>query len=82
MTATHIDPRTALPYLVGDRVRVQHQGRMAPGRISSVHHQQQGIEYVVRTEALDGGAGHVVNVWTTSGRSAYLAAADEGGASR
>jgi hypothetical protein len=70
MTAT-------LPALhqVGDRVYVHRKGQRIPGRISSVHRSDHGVEYVIRTEPADGGHGSVVNIWTTSGQSSFISAA-------
>ena len=80
MTTTQDAAQANPGYLVGDRVRVQHQGRTTPGRISAVLRRGERIEYVIRTDAVDGGCDSVVNVWTTSGRSAYLAPATGAGA--
>jgi hypothetical protein len=63
--------RTAL-HQVNDRVQVHRRGTRRPGRISSVHHHENGVEYVVRLDAPDGGMGAVVNGWTTSGHSTVL----------
>lgn len=60
------------PHQVNDRVQVHRAGTRRPGRISSIHHHDNGIEYVVRLEGPDGGLGAVVNVWTTSGHSTFL----------
>ncbi|WP_375481060.1 hypothetical protein [uncultured Jatrophihabitans sp.] len=75
MTTTHAaqrdtTPRT--PHQVNDRVQVHRRGTRRLGRISSVHHHDNGIEYVVRLDGPDGGLGAVVNVWTTSGHSTFL----------
>jgi hypothetical protein len=65
---------TILPALhqVGERVHVQRKGQSIPGRISSVHRTERGVEYVIRTEPTDGGVGGVLNIWTTSGHSSFL----------
>lgn len=60
------------PHRVNDRVQVHRRGSRQPGRISSVHHHTDGVEYVVRLDGPDGGPGEVVNVWTTSGQSNFL----------
>jgi hypothetical protein len=84
MPAARIETSTAPPHQVGDRVQVRHRGRMTPGRIRSVHPLDGGVEYVISTDPVEGGMGHVVNVWTTSGRSHYLglAPATAGGETR
>jgi hypothetical protein len=83
MTATQtISNTTTQAHLVGDRVRVQRGGGTYPGRISSIHHRDNGVEYVVHTDATDGGMGHIVNIWTTSGHSAFLTPAPAGGEAR
>jgi hypothetical protein len=73
MTATQT---TITPtYQVGDRTQVQHQGTPTPGRISSIHRNDNGIEYVVRTDPADGGLGglgHVLNIWTTSRQFSFF----------
>ena len=69
-------------YQVGDRVQVHREGVATPGRISSIHHGQDGIEYVVSLTAPDGGLGSVINVWTTSGHSSFLTPCAETGATR
>ncbi|MBN9620775.1 MAG: hypothetical protein J0H43_13755 [Actinobacteria bacterium] len=79
MTATHTSTTTTLPWLVGDRVQIQHKGQPKPGRISSIHHINDGVEYVVRTDRADpagGGVGEVLNIWTSSGTSSFLTALD------
>lgn len=81
MTATQIST-TAPAYQVGDRVQVQRKGTATPGRISSIHRRKDGVEYVVHTDAPDGGMGGVINLWTTSGQSSFLRPAPVGGASR
>jgi hypothetical protein len=73
MTATQIVSTIVSAHQVGDRVRVQRKGITYPGRISSIHHRDNGVEYVVRTDTTDGGMGQVVNIWTTSGHSSFLA---------
>jgi hypothetical protein len=82
MTDTQIDTRNRAPHQVDDGVQVQHRGHMKPGRISSIHRTHNGAEYIVRTDPVDGGMGGVVNIWTTSGRSADVAPAARVGASR
>lgn len=82
MTATQIVSTIVSTYQVGDRVEVQRKGHSTPGRISSIHRRDHGIEYVVHTDAADGGMGSVVNLWTTSGQSSFLRPAPAGGASR
>lgn len=82
MTATQIVSTIAQAHQVGDRVRVQRRGVTYPARISSIHHRDNGVEYVVHTDAADGGMGSVVNLWTTSGQSSFLRPAPAGGASR
>ena len=78
MTTTHAPQRDTtphalrLPHQVNDRVHVHRRGERRPGRISSVHRHESGIEYVVRLDGPDGGLGAVVNVWTTSGHSNFL----------
>ena len=68
------------PHRVNDRVQVHRHGTRRPGRISAVHHHDNGVEYVVRLDAPDGGIGAVVNVWTASGHSTFLS--PEGGEQR
>jgi hypothetical protein len=65
---------TILPALhqVGERVHVHRKGQTNAGRISSVHRSERGVEYVIRTEAADGGVGGVVNIWTTSGHTSFI----------
>jgi hypothetical protein len=74
MTATQTNTKTPLPWLVGDRVLIEHKGQRRPGRISSIHHVNDGVEYVVRTDPRDGGMGEVLNIWTSSGSSSFLTA--------
>ena len=74
MTATQTYSTTTLPWLVGDRVQVQHKGQPKPGRVSSIHHVNDGVEYVVRTDPHDGGMSEVLNIWTSSGTSSFLTA--------
>ena len=74
MTATHTSTTTTLPWRVGDRVQIQHKGQPKPGRVSSIHHVNDGVEYVVRTDPRDGGMGEVLNIWTSSGSSSFLTA--------
>jgi hypothetical protein len=73
MTATQIVSTSVSAHQVGDRVRVHRNGITYPGRISSIHHRDNGVEYVVRTDTTDGGMGQVVNIWTTSGHCSFLA---------
>jgi hypothetical protein len=76
MSATPISTKT-LPWLVGDRVQIQHKGQPKPGRISAIHHINDGIEYVVRTHPTGpsaGGMGEVLTIWTSSGTSSFLTA--------
>jgi hypothetical protein len=75
MTATQISG-TALPaHQVGDRLHVQHKEQPKPGRISSIHHVNDGVEYVVRTDPDDaGGMGEVLNIWTSFGTSSFFTA--------
>jgi hypothetical protein len=82
MTATQILSTIGQAHQVGDRVRVQRKGITYPGRISSIHHRDNGVEYVVHTDATDGGMGHIVNIWTTSGHSSFLTPAPAGGEAR
>jgi hypothetical protein len=72
MTATQIGSKILPAHQVGDRVQVQHKGQPKPGRVSSIHHVNDGVEYVVRTDPLDGGMGEVLNIWTSSGTSSFL----------
>ena len=72
MTAIQRDRSSRAALRVGDQVQVHTQAGLTLGRVSAVHRQGNGIEYVVRTDAHDGGMGGVVNVWTTSARSSYL----------
>lgn len=71
MSATQPSTKT-LPWLVGDRVQIQHKGQPKPGRISSIHQVNDDVEYVVRTDPQDGGMGEVLNIWTSSGSSSFL----------
>jgi hypothetical protein len=73
MTATPTSTKT-LPWLVGDRVQIQHKGQPKPGRISAIHHINGGVEYVVRTDPHDGSMGEVLTIWTSSGTSSFLTA--------
>jgi len=76
MTATQTSTKT-LPWLVGDHVQIQHKGQPKPGRISSIHHINDGVEYVLRTDPADpadGGMGEVLSIWTSSGSSSFLTA--------
>lgn len=82
MTTSESDGRSRTGLQVGDRVHVQRRGRLTPGRILSIHRQDDGVAYVVAVDAADSGLGGVINVWTTSGRSAYLVAAGAGGQPR
>ncbi len=82
MTTSDCDGRSRTGLQVGDRVQVQRRGRLTPGRILSIHRKEGGVEYVVAVDATDDGLGGVINVWTTSGRSAYVLAAGAGGQSR
>lgn len=68
--ANTVPPRT--PHQVNERVQVQHHGQRRSGRVSSIHHNDDGVEYVIRLDASDGGIGSVVNIWTTSGQSSFL----------
>ncbi len=76
MTATGTAKTTTVPWLVGDRVPAQYEGQLKPGRFSSIHHVNDGIDYVVRAQPADpsgsGGTGEVLNRWTSSGRSSFL----------
>lgn len=80
MTATQAT--ITADYEVGDRVQVQGQGKTILGRISSIHRKNTGVEYVVRTDAVDGGIGQVLNIWTTSGESSFLSPAMARGETR
>ncbi len=82
MTTSESDGRGRTGLLVGDRVHVQRHGRLMAGRILSIHRTDNGVVYVVAVDAADGGLGGVINVWTTSGRSAYLVPAGAGGQPR
>jgi hypothetical protein len=65
-----------------DRMQLQHQGQIKTGHVSSMHPVDGGIEYVVRTDLVDGCMGAAINVWATSGRPTSLAPlwpAPEGG---
>jgi hypothetical protein len=72
MTATQIGSKILPAHQVGDRVQVQHKGQHKPGRISSIHQVNDGVEYVVRTDPHDDGVGEVLNIWTSSGASSFL----------
>lgn len=78
MTTTRAPQRDSTPHTpntahqVTDRAHVHRRGTRRFGRISSVHHHDNGIEYVVRLDGPDGGMAAVVNVWTTSGHSTLL----------
>lgn len=77
MTATQTDAKISPAHQVGDRVQVQHKGQRKPGRISSINHVNDGVEFVVRTDPADpsgGGMGEVLNIWTSSGSSSFLTA--------
>jgi hypothetical protein len=50
------------PWRTGDRVQVQHQGRVRRGRISSIHRVRGGVEYVVHLDAEDDRMGQILNV--------------------
>jgi hypothetical protein len=82
MTATQPTTTISLPYLVGDPVRVQRTGVTYSGRISSIHRRDNGVEYVIRTHATDGGMGQVLNIWTTSGQPSFLTPPQVGGEQR
>ncbi len=82
MTTSDCDGRSRTGLQVGDRVQVPRHGRRLPGRILSIHRQDDGVAYVVAVDAADGDQGGVVNVWTTSGRSAYLVPSGAGGQPR
>jgi hypothetical protein len=81
MTATQANFTPA--YRVGDWIRVKRQGKPPPGRISSIHRKDNGVEYLVGT---DGGTGGdvpgVLNIWTTSGQSSFLRHASVSGETR
>jgi hypothetical protein len=64
----------ATRHLVNDRVLVRHRGQRRPGRVSSIHRHEDGIEYVVRLDDSPGGMGTVVNVWNSGARCAVLGA--------
>jgi hypothetical protein len=72
MNATQIGRKISPAYEVGDRVQVQHKDQFKPGRISSIHHVNDGDEYVVRTDPHDGGMGEVLNIRATLGTSSFL----------
>ena len=72
MTATQTTPQM-LPWRSGDRVQVQHHGRPRRGWTGSIHRVRGGVEYVVHTEAADGGIGKVLHVFSSSGHSPALA---------
>jgi hypothetical protein len=74
MTATQIGCKILPAHRVRDRVQVQHKGRPKSGRISSIHHVNDGVEYVVGTDPHDDGVGEVFNLWTSSGTSSFLTA--------
>ncbi len=82
MTTSDCDGRSRTGLQVGDRVHVQRHGRLMPGRILSIHRKDGGVEYVVAVDAADSGLGGVINVWTTSGPSAYPVPAGAGGQPR
>ena len=74
MTATQIGSKILPAHQVGDRVQVQHKGQPKPGWISSIHHVNDGVEYVLRADPHDDGMGEVLNICTSSGSSSFLTA--------
>ena len=74
MTATQIGSKILPAHQVGDRVQVRHKGRSKPGRISSINHVNDGVEYVVRTDPHDDGMSEVLNIWTSFGTSSFFTA--------
>ena len=68
---------TQCPYQVGQKVQLIRRNRREDARVLAIHHNRQGVEIVVRT--IDTVVGDVdvpgrnVNVFTTSGRSSWLA---------
>jgi hypothetical protein len=78
MSSTTSTSRAMAPHRVNDRVHVRQHGLQRVGRISSIHRRGNGIEYVVRLDAANGGLGPVINAWTNGRRSRFLTVAPPG----
>lgn len=62
------------PYKVGQKVElISRDGGREEARVLAIHHNSRGVEIVVRTIDHVDAPGRNVNVFTTSGRSSWLA---------
>jgi hypothetical protein len=61
------------PYQVGQQVQLISRDGREDARVLSIHHTGRGVEIVVRTTDRVDAPGRNVNVFTTSGRSSWLA---------
>lgn len=61
------------PYKVGQKVHLISRNGREDARVLAIHHNSRGVEIVVRTIDLVDAPGRNVNVFTTSGRSSWLA---------
>jgi hypothetical protein len=61
------------PYKVGQKVQLIGRDGREDARVLAIHHNSRGVEIVVRTIDLVDAPGRNVNVFTTSGRSSWLA---------
>lgn len=61
------------PYQVGQKVQLISTAGREDAHVLSIHHTGRGVEIVVRTVDQLDAPGHNVNLFTTSGRSSWLA---------
>lgn len=61
------------PYKVGQKVELISGDGREDARVLAIHHNSRGVEIVVRTIDHVDAPGRNVNVFTTSGRSSWLA---------
>ena len=66
-------PQQQCPYRVGQLVQLISRDGREDARVLSIHYTGRGIEIVVRTTDQPAAPGRNVNVFTTSGRSSWLA---------
>lgn len=64
---------TPCPYQVVQKVQLISSDGREDAHVLSIHHTGRGVEIVVRTTGRVDAPGRTVNVFTTSGRSSWLA---------
>lgn len=78
-----VTPTSVRPvYKVGDRIQIHRNATTTAGRITAIHRNGEGVEYVVRTDAAGGGLGNVLNIRTTLNQLPFPCCASISGKTR